>query len=44
MEIILFVQSTLRKSWRQKLAGVHKFAREHNWFVQVIDPRDSSRH
>ena len=37
MEIILFFQSTLRKSWRQKLAGVHKFAREHNWFVQVID-------
>lgn len=37
MEIILFFQSTLRKSWRQKLSGVHKFARERNWFIQVID-------
>ena len=36
MEIILFFQSTLRKSWRQKLAGVHMFAQERGWFVQVI--------
>ncbi len=36
MDIILFFQSTLRKSWRQKLAGVHMFAQERGWFVQVI--------
>lgn len=37
MDIILFFQSTTRKSWRQKLSGVHRFARKHNWFVQVIE-------
>ena len=37
MEIVLFFQSTTRKSWRQKLAGVYAFAREHDWFVQVVD-------
>ena len=37
MEIVLFFQSTVRKSWRQKLAGVYAFAREHDWFVQVVD-------
>ena len=37
MDIILFFQSTLRKSWRQKLAGVHLFAQERGWFVQVIN-------
>lgn len=37
MDIVLFFQSTSRKSWLQKLAGVHAFAREHNWFVQVIE-------
>ena len=36
MEIVLFFQSTLQKSWRQKLAGVHRFALEHGWFVQVV--------
>ena len=36
MDIILFFQSTLRKSWRQKLSGVHMFAQERGWFVQVI--------
>ena len=36
MDVILFFQSTLSKSWRQKLAGVHQFARERDWFVQVI--------
>jgi LacI family transcriptional regulator len=36
MDIILFFQSTLRKSWQQKLAGVHMFAQERGWFVQVI--------
>ncbi|MBE6395721.1 MAG: helix-turn-helix domain-containing protein [Lentisphaerae bacterium] len=37
MDIILFFQSTYHMSWRKKLSGVHTFAREHNWFVQVID-------
>ena len=37
MDIILFFQSTLRKSWQQKLAGVHLFAQERKWFVQVIN-------
>lgn len=37
MEIILFFQSTLRKSWRQKLAGVNLFAQEMGWFVQVVN-------
>ena len=37
MDIILFFQSTLRKSWRQKLAGVHLFAQERGWFVQVVN-------
>ena len=37
MDIVLFFQSTVRKSWRQKLAGVYAFAREHDWFVQVVD-------
>ena len=37
MEIILFFQSTTQKSWRQKLSGVHAFAQERGWFVQVID-------
>ena len=36
MDIILFFQSTLRKNWQQKLAGVHMFAQERGWFVQVI--------
>ena len=36
MDIILFFQSTLRKSWRQKLAGAHLFAQERGWFVQVV--------
>ena len=37
MEIVLFFQSTTQKSWRQKLSGVHMFAQERGWFVQVID-------
>lgn len=37
MEIILFFQSTTRNSWNRKLAGVHRFAQERNWFVQVIE-------
>ena len=37
MEIILFFQSTERLSWRKKLSGVYRYAREHNWFVQVVE-------
>lgn len=37
MDIVLFFQSTEQLSWRKKLSGVHRFAREHNWFVQVIE-------
>ena len=37
MDIVLFFQSTTRKSWQRKLAGVHRFAQERNWFVQVIE-------
>lgn len=37
MDIVLFFQSTTQKSWREKLVGVHAFAREHNWFVQVVE-------
>ena len=36
MEVILFFQSTFMKSWRQKLSGVHMYAQERGWFVQVI--------
>ena len=37
MEMILFFQSTGRISWQKKLSGVHRYAREHNWFVQVVE-------
>ena len=37
MKIILFFQSTTRKSWFQKLSGIHRFAQEHDWFVQVVE-------
>ena len=37
MNIVLFFQSTTRKSWRQKLAGLHLFAQSHDWFVQVVE-------
>ncbi|MBR4652567.1 MAG: substrate-binding domain-containing protein [Kiritimatiellae bacterium] len=36
MDTILFFQSTLDKSWRDKLAGAYRFARERGWFVQVV--------
>ena len=36
MDTILFFQSTVSKSWREKLKGVILFAQERNWFVQVI--------
>ena len=37
MEIVLFFQSTVAKSWRLKLIGAYRFARERGWFVQVVD-------
>ena len=37
MDIVLFFQSTTRKSWQRKLAGVHRFTQGRNWFVQVIE-------
>ena len=37
MDIVLFFQSTTRKSWRLKLVGAYRFAREHDWFVQVVE-------
>ena len=36
MNTILFFQSTIGKSWREKLKGVILFAQEQNWFVQVV--------
>ena len=42
MQVILFFQSTIRKSWRQKLTGVHLFAQEHDWLVQVIENTSSA--
>jgi hypothetical protein len=36
MDIILFFQSAQDKSWRDKLSGVYRFARERSWFVQVV--------
>lgn len=41
MDVILFFQSTTRKSWRQKLSGAYLFAREHNWLIQVIERYES---
>ncbi len=43
MDIVLFFQSTIRKSWRQKLAGVHMFAQERGWFVQVVNRYSSPK-
>lgn len=37
MRTVLFFQSTTRKSWLQKFSGVHRFAQEHDWFVQVVE-------
>ena len=35
--LVLFFQSTTQKSWRDKLTGVYRFAREAGWLVQVVD-------
>ena len=37
MNSILLFQSTTGKSWRDKLSGVYRFAREKKWFVQVVN-------
>ena len=37
MNVVLFFQSTTRKSWRQKLAGLHAFAQRHGWLVHVVE-------
>lgn len=34
---VLFFQSTTFKSWREKLAGVYRYASQTGWQVQVID-------
>ena len=41
MKIVLFFQSTSRKSWRDKLAGAFRFAQEQGWLLQVVE-RNSS--
>lgn len=35
--IVLFFQSTVGKSWRDKLSGVYRYAREANWQIQVVN-------
>ena len=37
MDVVLFFQSTSRKSWRVKLAGAFRFAKERDWLVQVVE-------
>ena len=37
MDLVLFFQSTTRKRCRLKLSGAYRFAREHDWFVQVVE-------
>ena len=43
MNIVLFFQSTLRESWRQKLAGAFRFAQERDWHIQVVEHNSSPR-
>lgn len=43
MKIILFFQSTTRKSWFEKLHGLHRYAQEHDWFVQVVERYATAR-
>ena len=43
MDIVLFFQSTIRKSWLLKLSGAYRFAREHGWFLQIVDGHSSAR-
>lgn len=37
MKVVMFFQSTMRKSWREKLAGAFRFARERGWLIQVVE-------
>lgn len=37
--VVLFFQSTTAKSWRDKLAGVYRFAQKAGWQVQVVNTR-----
>lgn len=39
--LVLFFQSTTQKSWRDKLTGVYRFAREAGWQVQVVEANSS---
>ena len=43
MDAVLFFQSTRRKSWRLKLAGAFRFAKERDWLVQVAEDASSPR-
>jgi len=33
---VLFFQSTVNKSWRDKLQGVYRYAREADWQIQIL--------
>ena len=43
MTVVLFFQSTVSKSWREKLAGVYRYAGRVGWQVQVVDANASPR-
>jgi len=43
MDIVFFFQSTSRSSWRAKLAGAYSYAREHDWFIHVIESSASAK-
>lgn len=34
--VVLFFQSTVNKSWRDKLTGVYRYARKVDWQIQVL--------
>lgn len=34
--VVLFFQSTVNKSWRDKLSGVYRYAKEADWQIQVL--------
>lgn len=37
--VVLFFQATTSKSWRDKLAGVYRFAQKVGWQVQLVNTR-----
>jgi len=41
--VVLFFQSTTAKSWRDKLAGVYRFAQTAGWQVQVVNTHGKRR-